>query len=406
MQPNDENYFLKLSNWSDELVKVEGRIAAWVKQESFPDLDSEDDDSSEPIEDGGHRSKRQQLRFRVASRGEQLSSLYERRDSLLLEFQRVYLKFAQERFDNIEELREPSPLGELFAQCAFAVGATLESFFSQFENLVDHNNSTVETLLTLSEELEFADQSRGDQEPLVGLGVVHLADEGGHTCGIRAGDKEAKFINGICAREDFTNNLASMIRQSTERILDHETQLVVERVPFSVNGDREHVYGASSRPDSRVAQVTSTFWPNFGIQETVHYPMVPVDWTTEKREAPEKPDSLFWRVVSTNNYLKQLTSEARMITDHFDSLGRRYPDTESSVGDMDGTHEEAPAVDPAFEELECIKVQIHELKRELEPAFLELAATELAPIETSASELSQESIRDSCRAAVEAIITR
>lgn len=95
-------------------------------------------------------------------------------------------------------------------------------------------------------------------------------------------------------------------------------------------------------------------------------------------------DKVFWKVVKECNYLLELQSETRILTDQLTARGDArsgtlVPDPDSVVV------EDGPETDPDLLQLAAFKIQEREAAGRLEESFLELAEFEIAALSESAS---------------------
>lgn len=244
MHPIDHSNFKNLSNWDRELAELDRRIdlkadaqQEWVQKQTkyatsvWPQpvlvwrSSGLDEASFEPR--------------RIAE------SLRDQRDKLLPEYRRAFLSFAVERIRVLDDLSEESQLGGLSEQCGFVVAAILDACFAEFREALDHHNTVVSYLLEFCEQLDVADQSNGDQEPIIGLGVVRLAEEmGAENSGIRIGSDELKFINADSACRRFISDLVQSVSSLLSQICDREVARV-KRESDPARADCEYVFGDS-----------------------------------------------------------------------------------------------------------------------------------------------------------------
>ena len=244
MRPIDHSNFKNLSNWDREMVELNRRIALkadaqqdWVQKQTKhatsvwppPVLIWR----SSGIDEANFEPRR------VAE------SLRDQRDKLLPEYRRAFLSFAEERIRVLDDLREESQLGGLSEQCGFVVAATLDACFAEFREALDHHNTVVSYLLEFCEPLEVADQSNGDQEPIIGLGVVRLAEElGAENSGIRVETEELKFINVDSACRQFISDLIQSVSSLLSQICEREIANI-KREAVPTRGGCEYVFGDS-----------------------------------------------------------------------------------------------------------------------------------------------------------------
>lgn len=244
MHPIDHSNFKNLSKWDRELAELDRRIALkagaqleWVQKQTKhatsvwppPVLVWR----SSGLDEANFEPRR------VAE------SLRDQMDKLLPEYRRAFLSFAEERIRVLDDLSEESQLGGLSEQCGFVVAAILDACFAEFREALDRHNTVVSYLLEFCEPLEVADQSNGGQEPIVGLGVVRLAEEmGAENTGIRIGSEELKFINvdGACRRfiSDLLQSVSSLLSQICEREIAN-----IEREAAPTRDECEYVFGDS-----------------------------------------------------------------------------------------------------------------------------------------------------------------
>lgn len=159
MYAYDDTFFKNLSNWARDLAELDRQFAvnedkqqAWLSHEkrtvAFDGVPLARDRRSECVDFDFEKSQ------------ERADTLREQNAAVLADYRPVYLNFADEQAHVLDDRREWSPIGELATQCGFVVTAVLDSFFSEFEQVIDCHNATVDHLLIFSEALDLADQSK------------------------------------------------------------------------------------------------------------------------------------------------------------------------------------------------------------------------------------------------------
>lgn len=244
MRPIDHSNFKNLSNWDRELAELDRRIALKSgAQQEWVQKQTKHATSVWPrpvlVWRSSGLDKANFEPRRVAE------SLRDQRDKLLPEYRREFLSFAEERIRVLDDLSKESQLGGLSEQCGFVVAVILDACFAEFREALDHHNTVISYLLEFCEPLEVADQSNGDQEPIVGLGVVRLAEEkGAENSGIRIGSEELKFINVDSACRQFISDLIQSVSSLLSQICGREVARE-KREADPARDDCEYVFGDS-----------------------------------------------------------------------------------------------------------------------------------------------------------------
>lgn len=237
----ENDHFCELSRLRLGVIMLDERISAMVLQGSR--VVGGDDEFVEVGEEAEPLNP-MKLSALLSEGNISLASMRAFRESLVARMHEVYMSFANKEFGTLHELREDSALGGPAEQCAFAVTAVLDSFASQFEEQVDRNNFTVEFLLEFSDELGLSDQAKGDQEPLVDIGVARLSEGiGKPSNGIRVGDDEIRIADEVQVHTGFINQIAKVAGDLISETSSSESSRAIEQEIFSVSEDREYAYG-------------------------------------------------------------------------------------------------------------------------------------------------------------------